>query len=121
MTSNALSANRVVVSDPARYGNTGPTMATFTGRMVTSGNVSRAEKTLEKVLHGTADANVKFDDLRHLLTHLGFDERTRGSHHIFRRSGIEEMINLQREASHAKPYQVKQVRTVILKHHLAEH
>jgi len=82
--------------------------------------VSRAEKTLEKVLYGSADANVRFDDLRHLLTHLGFEERTRGSHHIFRRSGIEEMINLQRDSSHAKPYQVKQVRSLILRHKLAE-
>jgi hypothetical protein len=39
-----------------------------------------------------------------LLLHLGFEERTRGSHHIFRRAGIEERINLQREGSQAKPY-----------------
>jgi len=36
------------------------------------------------MLHGSADANVKFDDLRHLPTHLGFGERARGSHRIFR-------------------------------------
>jgi len=30
------------------------------------------------------------------------------------------MINLQKDGAHAKPYQVKQVRTVILKYHLEE-
>ena len=83
--------------------------------------MSRAEKTLEQVLRGAADANIRFDDLRQLLSHLGFEERTRGSsHHIFKRTGIEEMLNLQKDGAHAKPYQVKQVRTVILKYHLEE-
>jgi len=49
---------------------------------------------------------------------LGFEERTRGSHHIFRKSGIEERINLQRDGRKAKPYQVRQVRGVIVKHRL---
>ena len=39
----------------------------------------------------------------------------RGSHHLFRKSGVEERINLQRAGANAKPYQVKQVRAVILK------
>jgi len=49
---------------------------------------------------------------------MGFDLKIKGSHHIFRREGIEEKINLQRDQKHAKPYQVKQVRTVILKYKL---
>lgn len=49
---------------------------------------------------------------------FGFEERTRGSHHIFRKQGIEEKLNLQREGSKAKVYQVRQVRAVILKHKL---
>jgi predicted RNA binding protein YcfA (HicA-like mRNA interferase family) len=28
------------------------------------------------------------------LLHLGFDERIRGSHHLFRKTSVEEMINL---------------------------
>jgi hypothetical protein len=51
---------------------------------------------------------------------MGFDMRVRGSHHLFRRAGIEERINLQREGSNAKPYQVKQVRNVILKYGLGD-
>jgi len=82
--------------------------------------MGKAEKTFEQVLRGDADANVGFEDLCNLLRRLGFLERTRGSHHIFRRSGVEEMVNLQREGSKAKPYQVRQVRAVILKYHLGE-
>jgi len=51
---------------------------------------------------------------------MGFEERIRGSHHMFRRAGIVEKINLQREGSKAKVYQVRQVRTVILKYKLGE-
>lgn len=76
-------------------------------------------KVLRRVLSGTSDANLGFDDLCHLLTSLGFEMRVRGSHHIFRRARIEEKLNLQREGHQAKPYQVKQVRNVILKYGLA--
>jgi len=47
------------------------------------------------VLSGTADAAVRFDDLCHLLESLGFEKRVRGSHHLFRKDGVEEKINLQ--------------------------
>ena len=76
------------------------------------------EKTLVKVLRGGSDANIGFDDLRGLLLHLEFEERVRGSHHIFFKSGIEELINVQRSGSKAKPYQVKQVRAVLTRHGL---
>ena len=78
------------------------------------------DKLLEKILRGTSDANIAFEDLCQLLRHLGFDERTRGSHHLFRKSGITELINLQREGSKAKVYQVRQVRAVLLKYRLAD-
>ena len=77
-------------------------------------------KTLRQVLSGTSDATIHFDDLRQLLLSLGFEMRVRGSHHIFRKAGIEEKINLQREGSEAKPYQVRQVRNVLLQYHLGE-
>lgn len=73
---------------------------------------------LDKILRGTSDANIDFDDLRRLLVHLGFEERVRGSHHLFRKSGVEERINLQRDGRHAKVYQVRQVRVVILRYRL---
>ena len=75
-------------------------------------------KTLRRLLSGTSDATIRFDDLCSLLESLGFDKRVKGSHHLFRRSGVEERINLPRESSNAKPYQVKQVRAVLLKYQL---
>lgn len=67
---------------------------------------------------GRSDANIGFDELRQLLLDLGFEERVRGSHHIFVRPGVEELVNLQRSGSKAKPYQVRQVRAVITRHGL---
>ncbi len=52
------------------------------------------------------------------MRNLGFDERVRGSHHIFTKEGIEEITNLQPIGSRAKAYQVKQVRGIILKYKL---
>jgi hypothetical protein len=49
---------------------------------------------------------------------LGFEERTRGSHHIFRRHDVRELINLQREGGKAKVYQVRQVRQVVMRYGL---
>ena len=67
---------------------------------------------------GTSDANIPFDGLCHLLQRLGFAERIRGSHHIFTKEGIEDILNLQPQGRHAKPYQVTQVRRVSLTYHL---
>ena len=75
-------------------------------------------KLLERVLSGRYDANTRFKDLVQLLRHLGFDERVRGDHHIFTKEGTEEILNLQPKGSKAKPYQVKQVRNLILKYKL---
>ena len=71
-----------------------------------------------KILRGDADADISFDDLCHLLLKLGFEERIRGSHHIFRKQGIIEKPNLQRDGSKAKAYQVRQVRALIVKYKL---
>ncbi|QBQ55495.1 type II toxin-antitoxin system HicA family toxin [Nitrosococcus wardiae] len=53
-----------------------------------------------------------------MLKSLGFEERIRGSHHIYRRADVEERLHLQREGAKAKPYQIRQVRAVILKYRL---
>lgn len=79
----------------------------------------RAGRLLDRVLRGTSDAAIPFSELRHLLRTLGFEERTRGSHHIFTREGTDEILNLQSRRGKAKPYQVKQVRVVILRYGLA--
>jgi hypothetical protein len=70
-------------------------------------------------LAGSADNNFSFDDLRNILLHFNFIERnTGGSHRIFYKVGIEEIINIQPTGGKAKPYQVKQVRSIILKYKL---
>ncbi len=71
------------------------------------------EKILEKLLRGESDTNIRFEELIHLLQAKGFRMRVSGSHHIFTRAGIMQRINLQREGSKAKPYQVRQVRRVL--------
>lgn len=76
------------------------------------------KKTLEKLLTGTSDASIPFEALCNMLERLGFEERIRGSHHIFTRDSVQEILNLQPKGANSKPYQVKQVRNVILKYHL---
>ena len=80
--------------------------------------MSKYGKLLARILRGTSDANIPFDELRGLLQEIGFDERIRGSHHIFTKEGVEEILNLQPKGANAKPYQVKQVRNVILHYKL---
>ena len=80
--------------------------------------MSKIEKLLLKILRGKSNANISFDDLRNLLLHFGFQERVRGSHHIFVKELVEErkLINLQCDGNAAKPYQVKQVRRILLRY-----
>lgn len=82
--------------------------------------VTQQDKLLAKILSGASDANIPFDKLCQLLIKLGFDERIRGSHHIFTREDVEEILNIQPKKGKAKVYQVKQVREVILKYQLGE-
>jgi hypothetical protein len=82
--------------------------------------MDKYKKLLLKILSGTSDANISFDDLVGLLLKMGFESRVRGSHHLFRKEGIEEKINLQREGAKAKVYQVRQVRSLILKYRLGD-
>lgn len=67
------------------------------------------QKLIQKILSGKSDANINFNDLVNLLLSLGFVVRIKGSHHVFRKEGIEEKINLQRDDKNAKPYQVNPV------------
>jgi len=80
--------------------------------------MSKFEKIIQKVISGDSDRNINFGDLCNLLEMLGFDNRIRGSHHIYFKDGITEIINLQSAGDKAKPYQVKQVRELLLKYKL---
>jgi predicted RNA binding protein YcfA (HicA-like mRNA interferase family) len=80
--------------------------------------MGKYEKLILRILSGASDANIQFADLCSLLKHFGFEMRVKGSHHIFRKEEVIEKINLQRAGDKAKPYQVKQVRNVIVKYKL---
>lgn len=80
--------------------------------------MSRHDKLLLRVLRGTSDATIPFEGLCALLVSLGFEERIRGSHHIFTHESVPEILNLQPRGSESKPYQVKQVRQVIVTYKL---
>lgn len=80
--------------------------------------MSQYEKLLLRILCGTQDSNVAFSDLQKVLTVLGFVVRIKGDHFIYTRDDIDEIINIQPKGNKAKPYQVKQVRNLILKYQL---
>jgi len=75
--------------------------------------VGKYSKLKERILSGSADSNIEFQELCRLLIRLGFEERVKGDHHIFVKENIAEIINVQPNGSKAKPYQVKQVRSIL--------
>lgn len=76
------------------------------------------DKILIKVLSARADNNIDFNDFRKFILHFEFKERIKGSHHIYTRPGIKEIINIQPLGNLSKAYQVKQVRNLFLKYNL---
>lgn len=71
-----------------------------------------------KLLSGIADNNFEFSELVSLLEKLDFQMRIKGSHHIFYKNDIDEILNLQSDKGKAKAYQVKQVRAILIKYKL---
>jgi len=79
--------------------------------------MSKAEKLAAKILSGRSEKNFAFDDLCYVLERAGFQLRSgRGSNRIYYRDGIVEIVNIQPRNGKAKPYQVKQVRELLLKY-----
>ena len=84
---------------------------------MTNGNRPRRnDRLLRRILEGASDSNIRFDELRRLLSRLGFSERIRGSHHIYRKEGVDERIDLQPRRGMAKDYQVRQLRAIFFKY-----
>ena len=50
------------------------------------------------------------------MSRLGFVENIRGSHHIYRRRGVEERVDLQPLHDMAKKYQIRQLRAIFFKY-----
>ena len=80
--------------------------------------MGKYEKIYTHILMRKSDTNISFDELVGLLIKLGFELRTKGDHYIFTKEGLEEIINLQPVHGKGKPYQIKQVRQIILKYNL---
>ena len=80
--------------------------------------MSQIQKTMLAILSGMQDKNISFSDLYNILVALGFSVRIKGDHHISMRQDVAEIINIQPNGNKAKPYQVKQVRNLILKYKL---
>jgi predicted RNA binding protein YcfA (HicA-like mRNA interferase family) len=79
--------------------------------------MSKAQKLAAKILSGRSDKNFAFDDLCHILERAGFQLRSgKGSHRIYYKEGVIEIVNIQPRNGKAKPYQVKQVRELLLKY-----
>ena len=77
--------------------------------------MSKAEKLAARILSGRSDKNFAFDDLCYVLERAGFQSRSgRGSHRIYYKDGVVEIVNIQPRNAKAKPYQVKQVRELLL-------
>lgn len=80
--------------------------------------MSSVRNIFAEILIGRSDQTTRFEELCRVVRALGFDERVRGSHHIFTKENIAEIINLQPKRGLAKPYQVRQVRQLIHKYRL---
>ena len=83
--------------------------------------MSKNKKFLIKLIQGKSDSNINFSDLCNFLVNESFKLRINGSHHIFTKDKVEEILNLQPKSDgKSKPYQVKQVRDIVLKYKLGE-
>ncbi|MET7256785.1 type II toxin-antitoxin system HicA family toxin [Dyadobacter fermentans] len=67
--------------------------------------MGKFEKLILKLLSEASDNNFAFDELRLILLNLGFTEKKgSGSHRIFYKENISEIVNIQPLGSKAKPY-----------------
>jgi len=72
---------------------------------------------LQQILNN--QKNVKFGNFVVILEAFGFYRaRTDGSHHIYKRDDVCEIISIQNVSGEAKPYQIRQFFSVVEKHNL---
>ena len=77
----------------------------------------KRRKLLKKVIGSSK--NIRFAEMVNLVEGFGFKlSRTDGSHHIFTRPDIPELVNLQDVKGQAKPYQIRQFLKLVEKHNL---
>ena len=69
-------------------------------------------KLLKKLLSGSR--NIRFSEAVSVTEAFGFKlDRINGSHHIYVRSDVPELVNLQEVKGKAKPYQIRQLLKII--------
>ena len=77
-----------------------------------------SQKLLRKALDNPQ--GLRFAEAMKLAQAFGFRlDRINGSHHILKRPGIPELVNLQNVRGMAKPYQVRQLLKLVEMHNLA--
>ena len=78
-----------------------------------------SKKTYNAVLSGTSDNNIRHSSFINLIINLRFlFVRQNGSHAVYHNADIREFMNVQKDGSKAKAYQVEQLRKLIVKHGL---
>jgi hypothetical protein len=78
----------------------------------------KPRKLLAKAI--SSPANLRFSEACALARAFGFDlSRVNGSHHIFARQSIPELLNLQEVEGKAKPYQIKQLLAIVERYNLS--
>lgn len=80
--------------------------------------MSTNQKFFFDIMSGLKDKNISFADLQKILAILDFQCRIKGDHFIYYKNDLPEIINIQPDGTKAKPYQVKQIRNLILKYKL---
>ena len=76
-------------------------------------------KVYEAVISGNSDNNIKYTDFQNLIIDLGFEcKRRKGSHEMYYYKKVNTFMNIQKDGSKAKAYQVEQLRNIILKNNL---
>lgn len=72
----------------------------------------KPRKTLERILAGSR--NIRFEDAVRLTEAFGFRlSRVNGGHHIFIHPDVPELVNLQDVHGEAKPYQIRQLLSLV--------
>jgi HicA toxin of bacterial toxin-antitoxin, len=75
-------------------------------------------KLLQKAL--ASAGNLRFEEACALARAFGFHlSRVKGSHHIFARENVPELLNFQEVKGKAKPYQVRQLLALVERYNLS--
>ncbi|MEK7828282.1 MAG: type II toxin-antitoxin system HicA family toxin [Deltaproteobacteria bacterium] len=70
------------------------------------------QKLFDKIKNNPKD--VRFNDICRLAEYFGFTYRGgKGSHRVYTRKGIHEILNFQNVSGKTKPYQVRQFLKII--------